>query len=77
MSVVDDLIHNDRDGTVKIWNSGTYCVDVTLSYTSEHARCAALRKDANEVAVGFDEGILVVKVFTLFIDHFPKFIIPF
>jgi hypothetical protein len=42
-------------------------VENTLS-ALEHAWCVSLRKDANEVAVGFDEGVVVVKVCA---DFFP------
>jgi hypothetical protein len=52
-------------GTVKIWNSGTYRVENTLSYALERAWCVALRKDAL-VAVGFDEGVVAIKVCTLY-----------
>jgi coatomer subunit beta' len=56
-------IQHHEDGTVKIWNSGTYRVENTLSYALECAWCAALRKDANEVAVvGFDEGVVTVVI---------------
>lgn len=62
------IVSGSEDGTVKIWNSGTYHVENTLSYALECAwcaRCAALRKDANEVAVvGLDEGVVVIKVCT-------------
>ncbi|GLB34322.1 putative the coatomer is a cytosolic protein complex that binds to dilysine motifs and reversibly associates with Golgi non- clathrin-coated vesicles, which further mediate biosynthetic protein transport from the ER, via the Golgi up to the trans Golgi network [Lyophyllum shimeji] len=51
-----------EDGTVKIWNSGTYRIENTLSYALERAWCMALRRDANEVAVGFDEGVVVIKL---------------
>ena len=51
-----------QDGTVKIWNSGTYRIENTLNYALERAWCVSLRKDANEVAVGFDEGVVVIKV---------------
>jgi len=56
------IISGGEDGTVKIWNSGTYRLENTLSYSLERAWCVALRRDANEVAVGFDEGIVVVKL---------------
>jgi coatomer subunit beta' len=56
------IISGSEDGTVKIWNSGTYRVENTLSYALERAWCVALRKDANEVAVGFDEGVVVIKL---------------
>ncbi|TFK33271.1 coatomer protein [Crucibulum laeve] len=56
------IISGSEDGTIKIWNSGTYRVENTLSYALERAWCVALRKDANEVAVGFDEGVVVIKL---------------
>ncbi|KAF8967534.1 coatomer protein [Flammula alnicola] len=56
------IISGSEDGTVKIWNSGTYRVENTLSYALERAWCVALRKDANEVAVGFDEGVVIIKL---------------
>jgi coatomer subunit beta' len=60
------IVSGGEDGTVKIWNSGTYRVENTLSYALERAWCVSLRKDANEVAVGFDEGVVVLKVCTGF-----------
>ncbi|KAJ8518398.1 hypothetical protein ONZ45_g4537 [Pleurotus djamor] len=56
------IISGSEDGTVKIWNSGTYRIETTLSYALERAWCIALRKDANEVAVGFDEGIVTIRL---------------
>lgn len=56
------IISGSEDGTVKIWNAGTYRVENTLSYALERSWCIALRKDANEVAIGYDEGIVVIKV---------------
>ncbi|KAG1852512.1 WD40-repeat-containing domain protein [Suillus subluteus] len=55
------IISGSEDGTVKIWNSNTYRLENTLSYALERAWCVSLRRDANEVAVGFDEGIVVTK----------------
>ncbi|KAI6042200.1 WD40-repeat-containing domain protein [Pisolithus marmoratus] len=55
------IISGSEDGTVKFWNSNTYRLENTLSYALERAWCVALRRDANEVAVGYDEGIVVIK----------------
>jgi coatomer subunit beta' len=70
------IISGSEDGTVKIWNSGTYRLENTLNYSLERAWCTALRKDANEVAVGFDEGVVVIKVIHVHITqsrtHFPR-----
>lgn len=56
------IVSGSEDGTVKIWNSGTYRLENTLNYALERAWCVALSKNANEVAVGYDEGIVVIKV---------------
>ncbi|PBK94009.1 Coatomer, beta' subunit [Armillaria gallica] len=56
------IISGSEDGTIKMWNSGTYRLENTLSYAMERAWCIALRKDANEIGVGFDEGAVVVKL---------------
>ncbi|KAK2463732.1 hypothetical protein APHAL10511_004225 [Amanita phalloides] len=56
------IISGSEDGTVKLWNSGTYRIENTLSYALERAWSIALRKDANEVAVGFDDGVVAIKL---------------
>ncbi|CAL1699924.1 unnamed protein product [Somion occarium] len=56
------IISGGEDGTVKLWNSGTYRLENTLSYALERAWCIAVRKTANEIAVGYDEGVVVVKL---------------
>lgn len=58
------IISGSEDGTIKLWNSGTYRIENTLSYALERAWCTALRKDSNEVAVGFDDGVVAIKVFS-------------
>ncbi|KAG8937127.1 hypothetical protein FRC02_006327 [Tulasnella sp. 418] len=56
------IISGSEDGTVKIWHSNTYRLENTLSYALERAWCVAYRKGANDVAVGFDEGIVVLQL---------------
>ncbi|KAF8876230.1 coatomer protein [Mucidula mucida] len=56
------IISGAEDGTIKLWNSGTYRLENTLSYGLERAWCIALRKGATEVGVGFDEGVVVIKL---------------
>ncbi|RXW23627.1 hypothetical protein EST38_g2218 [Candolleomyces aberdarensis] len=56
------VISGSEDGTIKIWNASTYRIENTLSYGLERAWCVALNKGANEVAVGFDEGVVVIKL---------------
>ncbi|RXK37407.1 coatomer beta' subunit [Tremella mesenterica] len=56
------LLSGSEDGTIKIWHSSTYRLENTLSYGLERAWCVAYRKTGNEVAVGFDEGAVVIKL---------------
>lgn len=59
------ILSGSEDGTIKIWHSSTYRLENTLSYGLERAWCVAYKKSGNEVAVGFDEGAVVVKVSSL------------
>ena len=56
------IISGSEDGTIKIWNNNTYRLENTLGYALECTWCVALRRDANNVAVGFNEGIVIIKV---------------
>ncbi|RSH81825.1 uncharacterized protein EHS24_008018 [Apiotrichum porosum] len=56
------ILSGSEDGTVKIWHSSTYRLENTLNYGLERAWCVAYRKSGNEVALGFDEGAVVVKL---------------
>lgn len=56
------IVSVSEDGTIKIWNSGTYRLENTLGYALERAWCIAIRPQGNKVAVGYDEGVVVVKL---------------
>ncbi|KAJ9114335.1 hypothetical protein QFC22_005788 [Naganishia vaughanmartiniae] len=56
------IISGSEDGTVKIWHSSTYRLETTLSYGLERCWCIAYRKSGNEIAIGYDEGAVVVKL---------------
>ncbi|KAM0745592.1 Coatomer, beta' subunit [Meredithblackwellia eburnea MCA 4105] len=56
------LISGSEDGTIKIWHSSTYRLENTLDYGLERAWCVAYAKKGNDVAFGFDEGAVVVKL---------------
>ncbi|KIK14412.1 hypothetical protein PISMIDRAFT_17292 [Pisolithus microcarpus 441] len=56
------IISGSEDGTVKFWDSNTYRLADVLGYALGQAWCVMLRRDANEVAVGYNEGIIVIKV---------------
>ncbi|GAA5930151.1 hypothetical protein JCM1841_000477, partial [Sporobolomyces salmonicolor] len=56
------IVSGSEDGTVKIWHSSTYRLENTLDYGLERAWCVAYAKKGNDVAFGFDEGAVVVKL---------------
>lgn len=56
------IVSGSEDGTVKIWHSSTYRLENTLDYGLERAWCVAYARKGNDVAFGFDEGAVVVKV---------------
>jgi coatomer subunit beta' len=56
------IISGSEDGTVKLWHSNTYRLESTLDYGLERAWCVAYRKAGNDIALGFDEGAVVIKL---------------
>ncbi|KAK9477576.1 coatomer WD associated region-domain-containing protein [Lipomyces japonicus] len=56
------IISGSEDATVKIWNANTYKLEQTLNYGLERAWCVGYRKGNNAIAVGFDEGTIVMKM---------------
>lgn len=56
------IVSGAEDGTVKLWHAGTYRLENTLNYNLDRAWCIAFQKNANEIAVGYDEGSVVVRV---------------
>lgn len=56
------IISGSEDGTVKLWHSNTYRLETTLDYGLERAWCVAYRKAGNDIAIGYDEGAVVVKL---------------
>lgn len=56
------IIAGSEDGSVKLYNSSTYRLETTLNYGLERCWCIAYRKNGNEIALGYDEGAVVVKV---------------
>lgn len=51
-----------EDGTVRLWQSTTYRAESTLNYGMERAWALAATKAANKLAVGFDEGCVVIEL---------------
>jgi coatomer subunit beta' len=56
------IVSASEDGTVRLWHSTTYRPESTLNYGLERAWTLAPTKDANKVAIGYDEGTIVIKL---------------
>ena len=51
-----------EDGTVRLWQSTTYRAETTLNYGMERAWALAATRETTKLAVGFDEGCVVVEL---------------
>lgn len=49
-------------GTVRIWHANTYRLESTLNYGMDRAWSMSSMKGSNNVAIGYDEGSIMVKV---------------
>ena len=56
------IISGSEDGTVRIWHTTTYRAETTLNYGMERAWSLACTRDANKLAIGYDEGTVVLKL---------------
>ena len=56
------IVSASEDGTVRLWHSVTYRSESTLNYGLERAWALAPTKDANKLAIGYDEGTIVIKL---------------
>lgn len=56
------LLSGAEDGTVRVWDSTTYRTESLLDYGLERCWCAAVSKTSNDVALGYDNGLVVVKL---------------
>ncbi|KAI4146376.1 MAG: hypothetical protein LQ341_002110 [Variospora aurantia] len=56
------IISGSEDGTVKIWHANTYRLEQSLTYGLERAWCVSYQRGKQGVAVGFDDGAVVVKM---------------
>ncbi|KAK3209526.1 hypothetical protein GRF29_69g2085367 [Pseudopithomyces chartarum] len=56
------IISGSEDGTIKIWHSSTYRLEQSLNYGLERAWCVAYQKGKNGVALGFDDGAVVISM---------------
>ncbi|KAG2462301.1 COPB2 protein, partial [Polypterus senegalus] len=56
------IITGSEDGTVRIWHSSTYRLESTLNYGMERVWCVASLRGSNNVALGYDEGNIIIKL---------------
>ncbi|KAL7299310.1 hypothetical protein TKK_0007889 [Trichogramma kaykai] len=56
------VLTGSEDGTVRIWHAGTYRLESPLNYGFERVWTIACMKGSNNVAIGYDEGSVMVKV---------------
>lgn len=56
------ILTGSEDGTVRIWHSGTYRLESSLNYGFERVWTIACLRGSNNVAIGYDESSVIVKV---------------
>lgn len=55
---------------MRVWHSNTYRLENTLNYGMERVWCICSQPGSNSVALGYDEGSIIIKVSPYF--HGPK-----
>ena len=56
------IVTGSEDGTARIWHSTTYRLENTLNYGMERVWSIGGAKGSNQVAIGYDEGTVIIKV---------------
>jgi len=56
------ILSGSEDGSIKIWHSNTYRLETTLHYGMERVWAMAAMQSSNKVAIGFDEGTIMIKL---------------
>ncbi|KAK0075653.1 hypothetical protein PV326_011404, partial [Microctonus aethiopoides] len=56
------VLTGSEDGTVRIWHAGTYRLESSLNYGFERVWTIASMRGSNNVAIGYDEGSVMIKV---------------
>jgi len=56
------ILTGSEDGTFRVWHANTYRLESTLNYGLERGWCIAVQKGSNNVALGYDEGSVLIKL---------------
>lgn len=56
------IISACEDGAVRMWHATTYRAETTLNYGLERAWALAALKSSNKLAIGYDEGTIVLRL---------------
>jgi len=56
------ILSGSEDGTVRIWHANTYRLENTLNYGLERVWAIAYLRGSNDIALGYDEGTIVIKL---------------
>ncbi len=56
------ILTGSEDGTVRVWHANTYRLENTLNYGLERVWTISALRGSNNVAIGYDEGSILVKL---------------
>ena len=56
------ILTGSEDGTVRVWHANTYRLENTLNYGLERVWSVICMKGSNDVAIGYDEGSILIKL---------------
>mmetsp|Transcript_30178 Transcript_30178/g.49199 ORF Transcript_30178/g.49199 Transcript_30178/m.49199 type:complete len:985 (+) Transcript_30178:92-3046(+) len=56
------ILSGSEDGTVRLWHSLTFTLENTFNYAMERVWALSYMKGSNKVAIGFDEGTVMVQI---------------
>lgn len=56
------ILTGSEDCTVRVWHANTYRLENTLNYGLDRVWCICALPGSNNVALGYDEGSVMIKV---------------
>jgi len=56
------IVSGSEDGTIRFWHVNTYRLEETLNYGMERVWALAYLKSSNNIAIGYDEGVICIKI---------------